>query len=164
MSKVKTGTLYYQLYKSIANNATGGKWYARIKHMGTVTFDELVEHMSAHNIGVSRGTIHSVMLDFIDCLNELLAEGKKVELADLGTFALNLRNKQGAKSYKGYNAAECIESCGLEFQASRTRSSDMTRNAWTEGMSFKNFTTLLSDAQRIAYLKDVGAEDEEDKD
>ena len=163
MSKTKTGTLYYQLYKSNANNQTANKWYARVKHMGTVSFDELVEHMAEHNIGTSRGTIHAVMLDFIDCLNELLAEGKKVELADLGTFALNIRNKQGAASYKGFSAAENIESCGLDFYPSQKKASDMSRAAWTNGISFKNFTSLLSDAQRYAYYKEVGAEEMGDK-
>lgn len=159
MSKTKQGTLYYQLYKSLANNATGGKWYARVKHMGTVTFDELVEHMAEHNIGTSRGTIHAVMLDFIDCLNELLAEGKKVELADLGTFALNLRNKKGAESYRAYNASECIDSCGLDFYPSKTKASDMSRAAWSSGMQYKNFTALLSDEQKQAYYKEIGIAD-----
>lgn len=164
MSKVKTGTLLYQLYKSTANNKTANKWYARIHHTGTVDFDSLVEHMSNHNIGVSRGTIHSVMLDFIDCLNELLAEGKKVELADLGTFALNIRNKQGADSYKGFSVAENIASCGLQFYPSQKTASDMSRTAWTQGMSFKNFTSTLSDSQKYAYLESIGAEETGSKD
>ena len=156
MSKVKTGTLYYQLYQSKAANQTRNLWYARVKHMGTVTFDELVEHMAEHNIGTSRGTIHAVMLDFIDCLNELLAEGKKVELADLGTFALNIRNRGGAKTYKEYNAAERISSCGLDFYPSQKKASDMSRAAWSQGMQYKNFTALMNDEQKKAYLKGLG--------
>lgn len=163
MSKTKKGTLYYQLYKSTANNATANKWYARAKHMGTVTFDELVEHMSNHNSGISRGMVNAVMIDFIDCLTELLAEGKKVELKDLGTFALNIRNKEGATSYKAFSAAENIESCGLDFYPSQKNVSDMSRKAWTSGMSFKNFTSTLSDAQKAAYLKSVDAEEAGDK-
>lgn len=52
MSKVKKGTLYYQLRQSkLEGSKAYGKWYAQVKHMGTVTFDELVEHMTEHNIG-----------------------------------------------------------------------------------------------------------------
>ena len=46
MSKIKSGTLLYQLYKSTANNKAANKWYARIHHTGTVDFDSLLEHMS----------------------------------------------------------------------------------------------------------------------
>lgn len=161
MSKVKNGTLYYQLYRSTANNKTANKWYARIKHMGTVTFDELVSHMAEHNIGTSRGTIHAVMLDFIDCLNELLAQGKKVELGDLGTFALNIRNRGGSKTYKDYNAAERISSCGLDFYPSQKKASDMSRGAWSAGMQYKNFTALMNDEQKKAYLKGLGITSDE---
>ena len=159
MAKTKNGTLYYQLYQDLRNgSANYGSWYARVKNMGTVTFEQMIEHMTEHNLGYPRGTVQGVMMGFIDCLTELLAQGKKVELGDLGTFSLNIRNKQGAKSYSDFNAAENIESCGMQFQASRETSSDLSRNAWSQGMSYKNFVTMLSDDQRKAYLKEIGVE------
>ncbi len=163
MTKVKKGTLYYQLYQNKSNaSAHFGKWYARVKNTGTVTFDEMIEHMTNHNLGFPRGTINGVMQGFLDCLTELLAEGKKVELGDLGTFSLTLRNKQGgAKTYKDYNVTENIDSCALNFQASQKKASDMSRSAWTSGMTFKNFTTLMGEEQKKAYLKGLGINTEE---
>lgn len=162
MSKVKKGTLYYQLRQSkLEGSKAYGKWYAQVKHMGTVTFDELVEHMTEHNIGFPRGTINGVMMGFIDCLNELLAQGKKVQIGDLGTFSLNIENKQGADTYKDFNPAEHIKNCGLDFQPSAKKSSDMSRSAWGAGMQYKNFTSLMSDEQKTAYLKEIGVETDE---
>ena len=159
MAKVKSGTLYYQLYQDTRNgSATYGKWYARVKNMGTVTFEQMIEHMTEHNLGYPRGTVQGVMMGFIDCLTELLAQGKKVELGDLGTFALNIRNKEGAKSYTDFSAAENIDSCSMQFQASRDKDSDLGRSAWSQGMTYKNFVTMLSDDQRKAYLKEIGVE------
>ena len=58
MSKVQNGKLYYQL---VQNNAAGSKfyqmWYARVKHIDTVTFDELITHMASHNVGFPRGVV-----------------------------------------------------------------------------------------------------------
>ena len=77
MSKVQNGTLYYQLVKNqISGSQSFGKYYAKAKHLGIVSFDELIEHMSNHNLGFSRGTVQGVMMGFIDCLLELLAQSK----------------------------------------------------------------------------------------
>ena len=46
----------------------------------------------------------------------------------------------------------------MQFQASRETSSDLSRNAWSQGMTYKNFVTMLSDDQRKAYLKEIGVE------
>ena len=160
MAKTKSGTLYYQLYQNNANGSpTFGQWYARVKNMGTVTFEEMIDHMTEHNLGFPRGTVSGVMMGFIDCLTELLAQGKKVELGDLGTFSLSLRNKQGSKTYKDYNATENIDSCAMQFQPSQKKASDMSRSAWSQGMQYKNFTSLLSEEQRKAYLVSIGAEE-----
>lgn len=164
MAKTKNGTLYYQLYQDNRNGSqTFGRWYARVKNMGTVSFDEMIDHMTEHNLGFPRGTVNGVMMGFIDCLTELLAQGKKVELGDLGTFSLNLRNKEGAKAYKDFNAQENIDSCAMQFQPSQKKASDMSRTAWSQGMQYRNFTTLLSEDQRKAYLQSIGVEEAEAK-
>ena len=58
MSKVQNGKLYYQL---IQNNVADSKfyqmWYAKAKHIDTVTFDELITHMANHNVGFPRGVV-----------------------------------------------------------------------------------------------------------
>ena len=160
MAKVKNGTLYYQLRKNqISGSQAYGRWYAQVKHMGTVSYEELIDHMSNHNIGISRGMLSAVMMDFIDCMTELLAQGKKVEIGDLGTFALNLKSK-GADNYKDFTA-DLITSCGLDFQPSTKKSSDMSRSAWSSGMAYKNFTSMMTDEQKAAYLKEIGAEGED---
>lgn len=159
MAKTKSGTLYYQLYQDTRSASSAfGKWYARVKNMGTVTFEEMIEHMSEHNLGYPRGTVQGVMMGFIDCLTELLAQGKKVELGDLGTFSLNIRNKQGANSYSDFSAAENIDSCSMQFTPSQKKESDMGRTAWSSGMTYKNFVTMLSEDQKKAYLKSIGVQ------
>ena len=161
MAKVKNGTLYYQLYKNkISGSQAYGKWYAKAKHIGTVSFEELVDHMTEHNLGFPRGTIHGVMMGFVDCVTELLAQSKKVEIGDLGTLYLDIKSK-GADTYKDFSATDNITSCGLDFLPNAKKSSDMSRTAWSSGMAYKNFTSMMTDEQKAAYLKEIGAETEE---
>ena len=149
MSKVQNGTLYYQV---VQNNIEGSsaykKWYAKAKHIDTVTFDELITHMANHNIGFSRGVVSGVMMSFVDCLLELVAQSKKVQLGDLGTFYLNISSK-GAKKYEDFNATENIVDCGLRFLASQSTTKDnLTRSAFGKAMSYKNFNSLMFDADK----------------
>lgn len=145
MSKVKNGTIYYQVYQNVNKSSENfKKWYARAKHTETVSFEELIEHMTSHNIGFPRGIVQGVMMSFVDCLLELVAESKKVQLGDLGTFYLNIKSKPAAK-YEDFNANENIEGCGLRFIASQTTSkNDLSRAAFTSAMSYKNFNSLLA--------------------
>ena len=150
MSKVQNGKLYYQL---IQNNVADSKfyqmWYAKAKHIDTVTFDELITHMANHNVGFPRGVVSGVMMSFVDCLLELMAQSKKVQLGDLGTFYLNLTSKPAAK-YEEFNAAENIMDCGLRFISSQTENKDnLTRSAFTKAMSFKNFNTLMRESDKM---------------
>ena len=145
MSKVQNGKLYYQLFQ---NNAAGSKfyqmWYAKVKHIDTVTFDELITHMSNHNVGFPRGVVSGVMMSFVDCLLELVAESKKVQLGDLGTFYLNINSKPADK-YEDFNANVNIQGCGLRFTASQTTSkNNLTRAAFSAAISYKNFNSLFS--------------------
>ena len=141
MSKVQNGTLYYQLYQNKISGAQSyGKYYAKAKHLGTVSFDELIEHMANHNIGFSRGTVNGVMMGFIDCLLELLAQSKKVRIGDLGTFYLNIKSK-GANTEADFDTS-LITNCGLVFAPSTSKQSNLSRSAFGGAMSYKNFDAL----------------------
>lgn len=143
MSKVQNGTLYYQLVKNqITGSQSFGKFYAKAKHLGIVSFDELIEHMANHNLGFSRGTVQGVMMGFIDCLLELLAQSKKVRIGDLGTFYLNLTSK-GADTEEDFDTS-LITNCGLVFAPSTSKASDLSRQAFGGVMSYKRFDSLIS--------------------
>ena len=56
----------------------------------------------------SRGTVHGVMMDMLDCLKELILDGKSVRLGDLGLFSIGMsshgevsRDKVSAASVEG---------------------------------------------------------------
>ena len=58
-----------------------------------MNFEEFVDHISSHNSPYSRGTVHGVMMDMLDCLKELILDGKSVRLGDLGLFSIGMSSR-----------------------------------------------------------------------
>lgn len=69
------------------------KAYAKAQMSELMTFQKFVKHISNHNGVFSRGTVRGVILDMCECLVEMLLEGKKVQLGELGNFWLSLESK-----------------------------------------------------------------------
>ena len=148
MSAVKNGTLYYQVYQNTNEGSDNyQKWYARAKHTETVTFSQLITHMTEHNVGYPRGVVTGVMMSFVDCLLEIVAQSKKVQLGDLGTFYLAINTKPADK-YEEFTPATNIKSCALRFLASQTNENNLSRAAFTAAMSYKNFNSLMSEKDK----------------
>lgn len=66
------------------------KWYGRSTPTGMVEFEDFVTHMSEHNSPYSRGVIHGVLTDMLDCLKEMVLDGKSVRFGDLGLFSIGM--------------------------------------------------------------------------
>ena len=70
-----------------------GKWYARVVTMGkTVTLEELAEHMAQHNTPYSEGVIRGVLTDMVNCIRELVLEGKSVKIPNLAIFSAGIKS------------------------------------------------------------------------
>ena len=73
-------------------NAGKELWYATVVTDREMNFEEFVDHISSHNSPYSRGTVHGVMMDMLDCLKELILDGKSVRLGDLGLFSIGMKS------------------------------------------------------------------------
>ena len=51
--------------------------------------------MSKHNSPYSGGVIKGVLSDMVDCIKELLLDGKCVKIDDLAIFGVGIRSKAG---------------------------------------------------------------------
>lgn len=69
------------------------KWYGRAVQDGTINFEEFVTHMSEHNSPYSRGVIHGVLTDMLDCLQEMILNGRNVRFGDLGLFSIGMSSE-----------------------------------------------------------------------
>ena len=105
------GNIKYRKVKrtpQTGENAGKELWYATVVTDREMNFEEFVDYISSHNSPYSRGTVHGVMMDMLDCLKELILDGKSVRLGDLGLFSIGMsshgevsRDKVSAASVEG---------------------------------------------------------------
>ena len=90
------GNIKYRKVKRTSQtgeNAGKELWYATVVTDREMNFEEFVDHISSHNSPYSRGTVHGVMMDMLDCLKELILDGKSVRLGDLGLFSIGMSSR-----------------------------------------------------------------------
>lgn len=126
------GILKYKKYQKKDNNNPNSEplWYARAVQDRTVDFDGLVTHMSEHNSPYSRGVIHGVLTDMLDCVKELVLDGKNVRLGDLGLFSINLKTK-GAVAAEDWKVASHLKGVRLNVRNTKMWSNTELRNSCT---------------------------------
>lgn len=97
-------------------------YYATAQMTEAVTLDEFAKHISDHNSKYNRADIAAVLTQAVDCMREMLLEGKKIQLGDLGAFYIGL-NSRGALTSDNFNPAIHIKDVHVN---------------WTPGANFKN--------------------------
>lgn len=117
------------------------KAYAKAQASEVMSFRNFVHHISDHG-GHKRGVVKGVLSDMCECLVEMILEGKKVQLDELGDFWLSLTST-GAESCQAFTAAN-ITGVNIIF---------------TPGMDFENligracFNPVASRVAQAATLK-----------
>ena len=112
------------------NKSEQPKWYAKAVQDRTISFEDLVTHMSEHNSPYSRGVIHGVLTDMLDCVKELVLDGKSVRLGDLGLFSVGLKTT-GAKSRERWTVATHVQGVTLNVRNTKTWSNAELRKNTT---------------------------------
>nr|MBW0050125.1 DNA-binding protein [Segatella copri] len=86
---------YRKVSRTPQSGENAGKklWYATAVSDREMSFEDFVTHISEHNSPYSRGTIHGVLMDTLDCLKELILDGKSVRFSDLGLFSIGMTSR-----------------------------------------------------------------------
>ena len=95
------------------------KAYAKAQANEVMTFRNFPQHIADHG-GYSRGKVKGIVSDMCACLVEMLLQGKKVQLDELGDFWLSL-TCEGAESCEAFSAdnikgINIICSRGVDFE------------------------------------------------
>ena len=101
------------------------KAYAKAQVSEIMPFSQFVKHIADHNGVFTRGTVKGVIADMCECLVEMLLEGKKVQLAELGNFWISI-GSEGAEDLKKFTesnitAVNIVFTPGEDFQNLRSR-------------------------------------------
>lgn len=131
----------------LANTELQTKAYAIAQYADVMTIEKFAKHIATHGCVYSRADISAILYMAVDCMRELLLEGKKIRLGDLGDFSVNIQSK-GADTPDKFNAAAHITAVNVN---------------WDCGQEFKNlladaeFNLVASRSAQAAVLKAIKA-------
>ena len=118
--------------------------FAVAQYAEVMTIEKFARHIAAHGCVYSRADISAILYLAVDCMREMLLEGRKIRLGDLGDFSVSLSSK-GAETAKKFNAdnitaVNVVWDCGQEFK-------NLLANA--------EFNLVASRATQAAVLKAI---------
>ena len=116
--------LYIKKYQNnnSKNTKAFGKWYGRVIHLEKVDLDGLCDHIQGHGSIFTADVVQGTVKKFVQCIIELLLEGKKVRLNGLGTFYLSI-DSMGADTSEDYNAQTHVKKVRLRFKPEQSEKS-----------------------------------------
>ena len=146
-------SLFYRKYQNKnKQSAVYGRWFARAVTIGkTISQDDQAKHMSEHNTPYSKGAIKGVLTDMVDCIRELVLEGKAVKLPNLAIFSAGIETaKGGAAKSEEFSTSKHIDSVYLRARAT----GEFTRTELTKAGNVtelpKNFTDYNEEGSQPA--------------
>lgn len=80
------------------------KAYAQAQYSSIMEFDEFCEHIASHGSVYSKADYLAVITQMVSCIKEMLLDGRRIQLGDLGVFSTTLRS-EGAASAAEFTAA-----------------------------------------------------------
>ena len=94
--------------------------FAVAQYADVMTIEKFARHIATHGCVYSRADISAILYLAVDCMREMLLEGRKIRLGDLGDFSVSLSSK-GAETAKQFSAANItavnvVWDCGQEFK------------------------------------------------
>lgn len=115
------------MYSNPLNEDAPKKAYAKSQYTNILTLDKFAGHIASHGSKYNRADIYAVLMQTVDCMREMLLEGKRIEMGDLGVFSIGIQS-HGAESLEVFNPALYIDRLNVN---------------WTPGGRFLN---LMDDA------------------
>ena len=96
---------------------TETKAYPVFQQSGSMSFNDIAQHLKQHGSTHSKGDIQGIITDAVDCIVEHLEQGISVDLGDLGKFYPSLKVK-GSPSASTVSA-DNIKAVSVKFRASK---------------------------------------------
>ena len=135
---------YRKITRTPQTGENAGKklWYATAVSDREMSFEDFVTHISEHNSPYSRGTIHGVLMDTLDCLKHLILDGKSVRFSDLGLFSIGMTSR-GEVSKEKVTAASVL---GVHLIVRNTKTwSNAELKKLTKIVAYDEYTTGADD-------------------
>ena len=139
------------------------KAYGNLQLTGVVTINELADHMAEHNTVFSRGTIVGVLSDLGGCLRELILQGYKIQLANIGSFEPSISTKGEAK-VEDFTAADITDmrvlfQLGTDFD-NLLRDAEFEKTSTRAAQAKAKADETAAQAAKLAALAEAAGDEE----
>ena len=138
----------------ISTSAGFGKYYPEVDTQKTLSLRGFAQHMVDHGSIYGRAVVEGVLMQIVDCLPELVAQGVPVQLGSLGTFypTAEVMPKTGAvpniAAMDGLNPNDIVKAIHIRYLPDSTKLDNLC------GPQFKNRCTLelrnIVDTQEVS--------------
>ena len=91
------------------------RFYASHQTNKIVSLDDFTRHIASHGCVYKRADIAAVLTMAVDCLREMLLNGYKIEMGDLGSFYISF-SSEGTLTAKDFNPIHHIKSVNVNWQ------------------------------------------------
>ena len=126
----------------ISTSSGFGKYYPEVDTQKTLSLRGFAQHMVDHGSIYGRAVVEGVLMQIVDCLPELVAQGVPVQLGSLGTFypTAEVMPKTGAvaniAAMDGLNPNDIVKAIHIRYLPDSTKLDNLC------GPQFKNRCTL----------------------
>ena len=111
------------------------KWYGKVVHRGTMSTDDLANHIMKHGSVYTDDVVLGVTRKLMHCIAEQLAEGYKVKLDGIGTLYLGA-SSTGVDSPEEFDISRNITRIGVKFLADQSKNSIYTAKVMRQSNTF----------------------------
>lgn len=91
------------------------RFYASAQSNEVMNLDEFAKHIASHGCVYKRADIAAVLTIAVDCLREILLNGVKVQLGDLGSFYVTF-SSEGTLSANDFNPDIHIKTVNVNWE------------------------------------------------
>lgn len=95
------------------------RFYASAQTNKVVSLDEFSKHIASHGCVYKRADIAAVLTMAVDCLREMLLNGYKIELGDMGSFYVSL-SSEGTLTAKEFKPELHVKSVNVNWERGLT--------------------------------------------
>ena len=125
----------------ISTSSGFGKYYPEVDQQKTLSLRGFAQHMVDHGSIYGRAVVEGVLMQIVDCLPELVAQGVPVQLGSLGTFYPTAEVTKDAAvlniaAMEGLNPNDIVKAIHIRFLPDSTKLDNLC------GPQFKNRCTL----------------------
>ena len=144
---------------------TPPKYYACAQTNKVVSLEEFARHIATHGCVYKRADIAAVLTMAVDCLREMLLNGYKIELGDMGSIYVSF-SSEGTVTAKDFNPIHHIKAVNVNWERG-VEFLDLKESAEFRQVSIravqKKVMKALKSGETTVNLVDEEVEEEEDE-